>query len=69
MTGAYIRLLRGGKWQNIEVEYLTNDERAKVFRSKPHDEMVKWINMLCETICLAQETFSEIDAIVNRAKK
>ena len=50
MTGAYVRVKRDGKWQNIEVEYLTSEERVQIFAGRSHEELVHWINMLCETM-------------------
>ena len=31
MTGAYLRVKRNNKWENIEVEYLTNKEREEIY--------------------------------------
>lgn len=33
MTGAYLRVKRGDKWENIEVEHLTDDERQKILKN------------------------------------
>lgn len=50
MTGCYIRVLRDGSWQNIEVEYLTREERAEALGNKPAKILLTWINVLCDTI-------------------
>lgn len=50
MTGAYLRVNRDGKWQNIEVEHLTSTERKDVFGGRSPEELVRWIDMLCTTI-------------------
>ena len=55
MTGAYLRVLRDGKWQALEVEYLTDTERNEIFSNKQHDELVRWINILCDNIKLLPE--------------
>ncbi len=47
MTGIYIRIKRNGKWQNIEVEYLTDAERDKVLKGKG---LMQWIHTLCKII-------------------
>ena len=48
MTGGYIRVKRDDKWDNIEVEYLTDEEREEILKNDP--KLIKWINMLCHTI-------------------
>jgi len=50
MTGAYLRVQRAGKWQSIEVEYLTFEERAVLFAHRDNAELMRWINMLCDVI-------------------
>lgn len=50
MTGAFIFVQRGEKLVNIEVEELTNEERAQHFAPCKHEELIAWINMLCNTI-------------------
>ena len=47
MTGAYLRVRRGNKWQNIEIEYLTDGEREKLFKDAPAEEVLKWLNFMC----------------------
>jgi hypothetical protein len=50
MTGAYMRVKRDGKWENIEVEFLTDKEREETFRHRDNSELRKWINLLCKTL-------------------
>ena len=50
MTGAYLRVKRLGKWQNVEVEYLTPEEREELFINRSKTELLNWIDMLCEKI-------------------
>lgn len=50
MTGAYLRVERDGKWQSIEVEYLTFEERAALFAHRDNAELMRWLNMLCDTL-------------------
>ena len=47
MTGAYLRVRRKGKWQNVEIEYLTDSERGELFKDAPSDEVLKWLNFMC----------------------
>lgn len=50
MTGAYLRVRRDGSMQNILVEDLTDEEREHIFSDKPTGELVRWINLLSNTI-------------------
>jgi hypothetical protein len=48
MTGAYLRAKRGDKFENIEVEHLTEDEIKEKFLHRPPEELVNWMIMLCK---------------------
>ena len=47
MTGAYLRIQREGKWQNVEIEYLSDAERAELFKDSNSEELLKWLNFMC----------------------
>ena len=47
MTNAYVRVLRDGKWQNVEIEYLLDKEREELFKDAPAKEVLKWLNFMC----------------------
>ena len=47
MTGAYLRVKRGNKWQNIEIEYLSDGERLELFKESSTEEVLKWLNFMC----------------------
>ena len=47
MTGAYLRVQRDGKWENLEVEFLTDEERSEMFLDRESDELVRWLNLVC----------------------
>ena len=47
MTGAYLRVKREGKWQNVELEYMTDAEREELFKEAPTEEVLKWLNFMC----------------------
>lgn len=61
MTGAYLRVKRDGKWENIEVEHLTDQERETILQDD--DRLIKWLHIVCqklvETEALLQELESE----------
>lgn len=50
MTGAYLRVKRNGKYKNVEIEYLTEDELKELFLDRDKEELVKWISFLVNTI-------------------
>ena len=49
MTGAYVRIFRGGKWQSVEFDQLTDDEMDAFSEQLPGDGWMwakffgKWI--------------------------
>lgn len=47
MTSAYLRVKRGDKFRNIEVEYLTNEEREEIFKDSEREELIEWLNLVC----------------------
>jgi hypothetical protein len=47
MTGAYLRAVRNGKWANVEVEHLTEEELKDKFLGRHPEELVNWMAMLC----------------------
>ena len=47
MTGAYVRIKREGKWDNIEIEYLTDEELEKFLTEK---DSKKWAIFLAKFI-------------------
>ena len=47
MTNAYVRVQRGGKYQNVEIEYLTDGERLELFKEADTEEVLKWLNFMC----------------------
>jgi len=50
MTGIVIRVERDKKFQNIELEDLTDEERKTFFKDYDNAECVDWINVLCAWI-------------------
>ena len=47
MTGAYLRVRREGKWQNVEIEYLSDKEREELFKEADREELLRWLNFMC----------------------
>ena len=50
MTGLFLRVLRGGRWKAIEVEYLTLVEREAALEGKTNEELIRWIHILCKSV-------------------
>jgi hypothetical protein len=47
MTGAYLRVQRDGRWQNIEVEHLTNSEREELLKD---ENLMNWLHCVCNAL-------------------
>lgn len=50
MTGAFLRAKRDGAFKPVEVEHLTKDERIEQFKDRSNEEILRWMDMLCEKI-------------------
>ena len=59
MTGAYLRVKRIGKWEKIEIEYLTNNEREEILKDDPR--LMKWLHLVCENLVEVESILKEID--------
>lgn len=68
MTGAYLRVSRNGKWENIEVEYLTDDERSMVLGKETNERLLQWIALLARTVRENAQIFDDLvaDGILDR---
>lgn len=60
MTGAYLRAKRDDKWENVEVEHLTNEELKEKFIGRSPEELVNWMIMLCEKIRHVEPLLDEL---------
>ena len=50
MTGAYLRVKRNDKWETVEVEHLTDEEREELFIDRTPEELIRWLNLLCKEL-------------------
>lgn len=50
MTGAFLRVKRDGKWENIEVEFLTNEERTEKFKDMESLEIIGFFSLVCNKL-------------------
>ncbi len=63
MTGIYLRIKRDGKWQAIEVEHLTDEERAFIFIENSERDIIKmleWMNSLCHSLNKAEKILDKL---------
>ncbi len=58
MTGAYLRVKRNGKWENIEVEHLTDLERKEVLGDDTR--LIHWLNCVCEKLVETELLLKEL---------
>ena len=49
MTGAFIRIERDGKWSNVEIDQLTDEELIEVAEARPEHGW-KWAKFLAAWI-------------------
>jgi len=60
MTGAFLRVEREGKWENIEVEHLTEIELNEIIGSRSKAEIMDWLLLTCSVIRLAEEAINKL---------
>ena len=56
MTGACLKVQRDGKWLNIEVEHLTDEERSEAL---DEECLMDWLNLVCNKLSEVQNTYFE----------
>jgi hypothetical protein len=54
MTGAYLRVKRGGKWEAVEVERLTPEERRELLGHRSAGELMRWMDVMCDALVAAE---------------
>ncbi len=59
MTGEFLRVEREGKWKNIEVEHLTEVERADIIGSRSRAEIMDWLDLTCSVLRLCDAAFAK----------
>lgn len=58
MTGAWIRIKRGDKFENVEIEHLTDEERRTVF--KDDSRIIEWLNLVCNKLVETENFLDEL---------
>ena len=57
MTGAYLRVNRNNKWENVEVEHLTDEERQCALGSK---DLMPWLNLTCKKLAEIEKLIDQL---------
>ncbi len=65
MTGAYLRVKRGGKFENVEVEHLTDEERE--LRFSGDTDLSSWFNLVCNKLAEAEVVLEETKVVMEEA--
>jgi hypothetical protein len=60
MTGAFLRVQRDGKWQNLEVEHLTDCEREKKLKNDP--SVLSWLHLVCNELARVEGILKQLEA-------
>lgn len=71
MTGAYLIAVRNGERIPVEVEHLTLEELQEKFAHRTPEELVSWINMLCQKIRELEPLLDELErnGIITRKRE
>ena len=60
MTGAYFRVKRHGKYESIELEHLTPDERANLLKDRGTDYLLSCIDILSDKVRESEQIFKQL---------
>ena len=61
MTGAYFRVKRNNKFENIELEYLTDYERHKTLSKKERAFVLSCLNLVCNKLAELEPLLKELE--------
>lgn len=50
MTGAFFRVERYGSWENVELEHLTDSERANILHDRDMDFVLSCLDLTCKKL-------------------
>ena len=71
MTGAFLRVKRDDKFENVEIEHLTEAELDEKFLSRSPEELVSWLKLLCYAIQKVEPLLQQLeqDGIIQSMSK
>ena len=61
MTGAFLRVKRNGKFESIEVEFLTNEERQQLLSQRSPDELLRWLDLTCNKLAQLEPLLKSLE--------
>ena len=61
ITGAFLKVERDGKWENVEVENLTEEELNDIIGVRSNEEIMNWMHLMCSALRLADAAFAKRD--------
>ena len=62
MTGAYLRTKTENGFESIEVEHLTPEARRQHLKARDPEEVMRWMDILCDKIVETEKLLSELEA-------
>lgn len=69
MTGAFFRVKRYDKWENIELEHLTDAERSNLLKDREPEFILSCLDLACKKLRENEQIFDELvrDGILETA--
>ena len=66
MTGAFLRVKRNEKFENVEIEHLTDGEREEILGND--ERLMQWLHCVCGKLAELQPVFDGLveDGILAR---
>ena len=61
MTGAYLMTKTDNGHEPVEVEYLSKEERRRHLKSRNPEEVMRWMDLMCEKIVEAETLLTELE--------
>ena len=66
MTGAFLRVEREGKWENVEIEHLTEVELNEIIGPRSKSEIMDWLSLTCSMLRLADTAISRQEELLKQ---
>lgn len=60
MTDAYLRTKTDQGWDSVEVEYLSPAERRRILESRSPEELMRWMDLMCEKLVEAEKLLQSL---------
>ncbi len=60
MTGAFFRVKRYDKWENVELEHLTDDERGNLLKDREPEFVLSCLDLACKKLRENEQLFEQL---------